>query len=111
MSLSSSNISSDLSNLLSLPPSTLSTLLDPPPSSIRPTSEDQSPIQVLSAFSPSQATPEQSQTLIKCYITQMNEAKTLERGGEIDKLGERIDTLRERGGGLEGTLSEVKVKV
>ncbi|OCF56436.1 hypothetical protein L486_06380 [Kwoniella mangroviensis CBS 10435] len=116
MSLSPSNISSDLSHLLSLPVATLSSLLDDPSSSAptfnstKPTSvKEPKSIEVLNDFSPSKANPEDSQRLIKSYIREIHDSQVLEKSGEIDRLGERIDGLRERGQGLESTLSEVKV--
>ncbi|WWC98005.1 hypothetical protein V866_004894 [Kwoniella sp. B9012] len=116
MSLSPSNVSSDLTHLLSLPATTLSSLLDTSSSS-SPTSNitkptlgtEQKAREMLNEFSPSRANPEDSQRLIKSYIREMHDSQALEKSGEIDRLGERIDGLRERGQGLESTLSEVKV--
>ncbi|WVQ63872.1 uncharacterized protein L199_002028 [Kwoniella botswanensis] len=116
MSLTPSNISSDLTHLLSLPATTLPSLLDtsssssPNPGLPKSTSgTEQGSIDVLNNFSPSQANLEDSQRLIKSYIREMHNSQELEKSEEIGRLGERIDGLRERGQGLESTLSEVKV--
>ncbi|WWC91184.1 uncharacterized protein L201_006125 [Kwoniella dendrophila CBS 6074] len=119
MSLNRQSISSDLNHLLSLPSSTITSLLDSSNTSNEPTStktssysittNNDSAIEVLNSFSSSKATHEESQQLIKAYISEMNQAKHLEKSGEIDKLGQKIDILRDKGQNLESTLNEVKV--
>nr|XP_018259208.1 uncharacterized protein I303_08136 [Kwoniella dejecticola CBS 10117]OBR81366.1 hypothetical protein I303_08136 [Kwoniella dejecticola CBS 10117] len=108
MSLSRQSITSDLSLLLSIPNTTIPSILDPP-SHPSTSSKDQKSIDVLNTFSSKTATNKNSQALAKAYITQMNGSKILDKSGEVEKLGERIDELRERGQGLESVLGEVKV--
>ncbi|WVF65496.1 hypothetical protein IAT40_000224 [Kwoniella sp. CBS 6097] len=135
--LSRSTLSSDITHLLHLQPSssfTLKSLLDP--SSIQTSSQnastpspgqeqeqDQDPAEVLRSFSvakrpldeaayaqssESAHEHEQSQKLVKAYISSMESTRHLQSSGDVDIVGQRIDSLRESGEGISGVLSEAR---
>ncbi|KAK8844046.1 hypothetical protein IAR55_006840 [Kwoniella newhampshirensis] len=115
--LTRSSISADLSLLQSLPSSTLISLVSPSSSRATPiatSTNDQSapsrPIDVLDSFSPSHAADhEKSQALVRAYIDEMNAVKAMGEDGDGDKVGERIDRLREKGEEIVDVLGEIKV--
>ncbi|OCF40970.1 hypothetical protein I317_05248 [Kwoniella heveanensis CBS 569] len=52
---------------------------------------------------------EQSQRLVKAYISSMSTAKHLQSSGEVEVVGQRIDALREDGEGISNVLGEIRV--
>lgn len=129
--MSREDLRSDISQLLSLPKPTLSALLNlstrlPPPSSsstrtpIPPTSSaipthisnnwgpQQPAIDLLETFTPSGANHETSQALIKAYIRDMRGIIPMGAEGEGERLGGRIDVVRERAEGVGRVLEGVR---
>ncbi|WVR09029.1 hypothetical protein IAU60_006089 [Kwoniella sp. DSM 27419] len=104
--LNRATLSSDIDQLLRLPSSTLASLLSsghPPPTT------DKDPKAVLESFSTASTDHQDSQDLARGYMKSMTEMKGLKEGGEIERMGERIDLLRERAEGLTQALGDVKV--
>ncbi|WWD21298.1 hypothetical protein CI109_105782 [Kwoniella shandongensis] len=112
--LTRSSLASDLSALRSLPTSTLSNLLPVPKTDTAIQSqtfqERTRPIDVLNAFSPKSSNSDQSQTLVRAYISEMKSVKSMRDGEEGERVGERIDRLRERGEEIVGEHSEIRVR-
>ncbi|WVQ81276.1 hypothetical protein IAT38_003399 [Cryptococcus sp. DSM 104549] len=101
-----STLSNDLDLLRTLPTTSIPSLSRPSAPPSKPTS---TPSQVLAAFSPGTASPEDSQALAKAYVEEMRGVKELHGSGEGEEVGERIDRLRERGEEIQSALGEIKV--
>ncbi|WVQ93173.1 hypothetical protein IAU59_000237 [Kwoniella sp. CBS 9459] len=52
---------------------------------------------------------EQSQRLVRAYISSMEDMKRLQASGQVDGVGQRIDKLRESAEGISSVLGEVRV--
>ena len=107
----------DLDALLSLPPSTLQSLTrasnasgsNNESSALTSQSSHATALSLLDAYSISKASPQDSQQLIGAYIRDMKtEILAMDRS-EGDQLGARIDQVREKGEGVKGALSGVKI--
>ncbi|CAD6577748.1 MAG: hypothetical protein TREMPRED_002029 [Tremellales sp. Tagirdzhanova-0007] len=122
-SLSREQLQADISHLLTLTPTTLSSLLNPdistpfPPQPISASSTSTagsppaSAIQILDTFTPSSSLVTASQDLIKAYIRDMRGdiLRTHEVGLDGERLGGRIDVVREKAEGVVDALEGVRV--
>lgn len=95
-------LSNDLELLLGLPRSALTRLSG---SEVSPTQA--SAVQLLGTFSP-ESTLDQSQQLVKAYIHDMSDVLAMDTT-DSERLGARIDSLRERGEALRDSLHGVRV--
>ncbi|AFR96072.1 hypothetical protein C343_04187 [Cryptococcus neoformans C23] len=98
------SLANDIALLRSVPASSL------PLSSVQPEplGSQQTPLEVLQAFSPSTATSQTSQDLSKAYIKEMNGIKKVYERREGEEVGERIDGLRARGEEMQEVLRNIK---
>ena len=107
-SISRSKLSEDLDALLQIPRSSFASLLSAQKDVTAP-KDSSSALESLNTYSPNQADPETSRSLIKAYIRDMRgEVLAMDRG-EGERLGWRIDGVREKGEGLAEALGNVKV--
>jgi hypothetical protein len=106
-------LSSDIALLLTLPHQTTRSLLSssstPPSSNDFPTSKPHTALDFLTAYTPSTTDHEASQNLANAYISEMRGIILSMDLGEGEKLGRRIDEVRELGEGVSEALKEVKV--
>ncbi len=120
--LTHDQLRSDISHLLTIPPSSLSSLLIPSALSNpsqnhtapQPTASSQSAIEFLETYIPSSTDPALSQRLIKAYIRDIRrdilpEGREGNMGIDGEKLGGRIDAVREKADGVGKALEGVKV--
>ena len=100
-------LATDLSALLTLPPGTLASLR--PSSDSTHTDTAKSALSTLDTFTPSTSDHKASQELIKAYIRDMRGNVLKMDRGEGDRLGARIDVVREKAEGIKAALGKVKM--
>jgi len=93
----------DLALLLTLSPSALANL-NPEPTHVPPQRKAKD---LVNTFTP-EAPVADSQLLVKAYVRDMKDVLAID-SKESDKMGERIDSLRERGEELRDALGNVVV--
>jgi propanediol dehydratase small subunit len=113
--LSNPNVLSSLSSSAANPHASQSTTASTAPiAATRPTTvSDQSnhgtASTLLDAFAPSKATPDDSLGLARAYVRTMRRDVAELDDGSLDKLGERVDGVRERGTEVAEALAGVRV--
>ena len=99
-----SQLSKDLSLLLSSPAAALPFLRGTKPHTSK------SALEVLQSYTPGQATADQTQELARGYIRMVkDEIEPMQKHARLEGLGDRIDAVRGKGEAVSGALGEVKV--